>query len=273
MERLHGRPVIGIPGRAAEELRSGAPAWPFERPDLALIERELPGSRLLGASARGVQHKFRAEPRQDSFGVACRDETWVVVVADGVGEFARSHLAADALVGILCADLAAGEDLDDLLVIANDTLIEIAADEAGPAASTVLIALVEHAPGGAFKVDLTWVGDPYAYALSDGVWEQLNPLEAGDAAYATTAAEALPATVPAVRRRSVEVDADALFFMTDGVGVPLSEIADVRATLAQWWVEPPAVHEFAAQVEFARRGYMDDRTVVGVWSTDIGGQA
>jgi hypothetical protein len=39
----------------------------------------------------------------------------------------------------------------------------------------------------------------------------------------------------------------------------------VRDTLGGWWAAPPDVFTFARQVAFARRGHMDDRTVVGVW--------
>jgi hypothetical protein len=39
----------------------------------------------------------------------------------------------------------------------------------------------------------------------------------------------------------------------------------VKETLADWWAAPPNLFEFAQQVGFARRGHLDDRTVVGVW--------
>lgn len=271
--RLHGRPVVGLAGRAASELRAGAPTTPYDRPDLALVERELPGSWLLGASARGVQHKFRGEPRQDAFGVASRGDSWIVVVADGVGQFDRSHVAADTLVSILSAGLADGQGLDELIDRANTTLFELAHDGDGPLASTLLVAEVTRLEDGRFALDLAWTGDPSAYALRRGEWEQLNSFDSHDEAFASTASAALPATEPDVRRRSLEIDADALFFMTDGVGTPLAGIREVRETLAGWWSTPPSVHEFAAQIEFARRGYMDDRTVVGLWATDTGRSA
>ena len=83
----------------------------------------------------------------------------------------------------------------------------------------------------------------------------------------STLAAALPAEAPALQRRSLTVAANGLFFMTDGVGRPVESIAAVRETLAGWWATEPTVFEFAAQVEFARRSHMDDRTVVGIWPT------
>ena len=36
-------------------------------------------------------------------------------------------------------------------------------------------------------------------------------------------------------------------------------------TLAAWWARPPDPLTFAAQVGFARKTHVDDRTVVGIW--------
>ena len=60
--------------------------------------------------------------------------------------------------------------------------------------------------------------------------------------------------------------------MSDGVGNPLSYGPDVRAALAQWWARPPDPFTFAAQVGFAKRTHIDDRTAVGIWSVHDAGQ-
>jgi hypothetical protein len=194
------------------------------------------------------------------------------VVADGVGEFDRSHEAADAAVVLTCAGLARGEEVEVVIKAVNDHLGVLADDGAGPLATTLLVAEVGVSAPGEFAVDLAWVGDPYAWALTDGGFVWLNGPEASpelgsaaDDGVQSTSSAALPADEPALRRRTLTVAADGLFFMTDGVGRPLETIAAVRESLAEWWATEPTVFEFAAQVEFARRSHMDDRTVVGVW--------
>ena len=64
---------------------------------------------------------------------------------------------------------------------------------------------------------------------------------------------------------SFRIRGGALFAMSDGVGNPLAWSTEVRATLAQWWSRPPDPLSFAAQVGFARKSHVDDRTVVGIW--------
>jgi hypothetical protein len=46
------------------------------------------------------------------------------------------------------------------------------------------------------------------------------------------------------------------------------------AALAAWWRRPPDPFTFGAQVGFARKTHLDDRTVIGLWpdtgETDAG---
>lgn len=263
---LLDRPTIGLPGRAATERRNGQPTTPYDRPDIALVERDGADWSLVGASARGLQHAFASEPRQDAFGVSTDGATLCIVVADGVGSFARSHEAADAAVALATAGMSRGEESEAVVKEVNDHLRVLADDGDGPLATTILLARVDVVDGD-FVLDLAWVGDPSVWALTDGGLELVTVDESptDEQALATTVSAALPAGTVAVRRRTLTVEARGIFFMTDGVGVPLEGIRAVRETLACWWSARPTVFEFAAQVEFARRGYMDDRTVVGVW--------
>ena len=48
-------------------------------------------------------------------------------------------------------------------------------------------------------------------------------------------------------------------------GEPADLERDVRNTLARLVGRPPDPFTFAAQVGFARKSHMDDRTVVGIW--------
>ena len=65
--------------------------------------------------------------------------------------------------------------------------------------------------------------------------------------------------------REFRVGPGALFVMTDGVANPLKWSSDVQEALAGWWTQPPDPFTFAAQVAFARKSHMDDRTVIGIW--------
>jgi hypothetical protein len=64
---------------------------------------------------------------------------------------------------------------------------------------------------------------------------------------------------------SFRIHGGALFAMSDGVSNPLAWSAEVRDTLASWWACPPEPLAFAAQVGFARKSHIDDRTAVGIW--------
>lgn len=263
---VNGRPAIGQPGRAATEMRHRPVRDRRDaRPDVALTELEDADLHVLGVSARGVQHCLRGKPRQDAAGVLLVDDVLYTVVCDGVGEFARSHVAADHVVDVVLGSLTDGIDVDTALKQANEDLDALARDGDGPLATTVLVAATRSGADGWLTVELWWVGDPYAWALLDGGWTVLNPAPESTEPYYSTATRALPAADLPVGRRSLSVRADAVFLMTDGVGAPLAHIDDVRTCLAAWWTDRPSIFDFASQVSFARKSHMDDRTVVGVW--------
>jgi hypothetical protein len=56
------------------------------------------------------------------------------------------------------------------------------------------------------------------------------------------------------------------------VSNPLKWSHDVQEVLAGWWMQPPDPFTFAAQVGFARKSHMDDRTVVGIWPDHTSGE-
>ena len=262
----HGSPVIGLPGRAALELRhKPAHGQPSSRPDIGLVQLDNDAWHLLGASSRGVQHSLRGEPRQDGFGVVEVDDTVYAVVCDGVGEFPRSHEAADHVVHTLLTALVERRDVDTAVKQANADLQVMAEDGCGPLATTLLVAATRVLGIGWLSLDLAWIGDPYAWTLLDGTWTLLNPQPPRESVFFSSATIALPMAEPSLQRVSVSVRADAVFYMTDGVGQPLDDIDEVREALASWWTAQPNVYEFASQVGFARKSHMDDRTVVGLW--------
>jgi hypothetical protein len=267
----HGRPTIGIPGQAAIQLthRPSRHVAPTGRPDSALVERDHPRWNVLGASTRGVQHSLGGEPRQDAFGLAEVGDTVYSVVCDGVGEFRRSHEAADLAVDTLLAHLDEGHEVPDAIAAANEGLLRLDEDGKGPRATTLLVAAVRPIAPPWLAVDLWWVGDPYAWALLDGAWTLLNPAPATSSGLFSTASLALPMPEPVVHTASMCLRCDGVFFMTDGVGQPMETIVDVRDRLASWWTAKPSIFEFAGQVSFARQSHTDDRTVVGLWPTRV----
>jgi hypothetical protein len=263
---VQGAPIIGLPGRAATDLRHRpANVPPSERPDIAMSEMDGDSWRLMAASTRGVQHSLRGEPRQDSFGVAVVDDVLYCVVCDGVGEFKRSHVAADFVVNSVLQAVMDHASPAEALVLANDGLTHLDVDGEGRLATTVMVAAMRGGDNGWSTLQLWWIGDPYAWVLQNNMWTCLNmtPSDSGDVF--STATQALPTTRFCANEMSVSVRADAVFFMTDGVGQPMITIPEVREALANWWTVKPHVFDFARQVSFARQTHMDDRTVVGVW--------
>ena len=117
--------------------------------------------------------------------------------------------------------------------------------------------------------EVAWVGDSSFWHLDDaGSWWLLAPPGAAEdaEAYHSGRVSPLPSADGECAAAGFRLTGGALFMMTDGVGNPLLWGPDVRDTLAQWWAMPPDPFTFAAQVGFARRTHVDDRTVVGIWS-------
>lgn len=273
-------PAIGDPGRAAREVTSGVPPERAEIPDHALSEHCVPGLQIRAASLRGLMHRHHGTPRQDAYSVTYDQATatTVVVVCDGVGSLPRSGEAA-AFVTTRLPDLyrlhrdwttAVQAVNDELLAHVERTLAGLKPEQraANEMATTVVAAAI--APDGrGMRASVVRSDDSTAWLLgTGGSWLPVSALEeAGDAAVHTGAVRALPQTAVGLHHAEVALDGVALFVMTDGVGTPLADSAEVRDTLAAWWAGPPPVFEFGRQVGFDRRSHLDDRTVVGVWHT------
>jgi len=116
-----------------------------------------------------------------------------------------------------------------------------------------------------------WVGDSSAWILHpSGLWSCISANTTEDEEIAKSATDALP-VLPSAGidvRVSTIAPGDVLLSMTDGVGVALDKgRGEVAQFLAEAWKSPPHPLTFAAQVDFARKSYDDDRTVIGVWAT------
>ncbi len=289
---------IGDPGRApATVVPRPDERFPF-RHDMVSDSVRIPGDagelHVMGASVRGLSHRYYGKVRQDSFGRLVSDDgQWLIVaVADGVSSGDHSHIAADIVCELGCRMVsrqlverdAAELDWTAVLRFLSTEMVEHAAGEFGlvePSleqvaerlAATALFAVVRVEPKetGDRPVHVMALGDTSAWLLRPDVkpaWNPLHEVKNAGRAVASSATMALPGLPPqpvppvATTLRAGEV----LVLMSDGVGDPLGGgTGDVGEVLAETWREPPDPFAFTAQVGFQRRSYDDDRTVVAVW--------
>lgn len=276
---VHGAEVIGDPGQMPAKVGVGAPpmeAWPS---DVAVSAHETDLLALRAASVRGVLHRNTRNPgpRQDAYGIM-RDETTrtvVVVVCDGVGSLKRSHEAAAHACNSLPQHYLECRSWAQALQEVNSELLSLqgisrqdASLSVPSMATTVIGAAIEQQSDG-HRIDLVSVGDSQAWFLEpDLTWGRVDVSRKEDSdGLATGRTRALPATRVQYEERSLVKQQGRLFLLTDGVADPLAMNTDVQQTLAQWWDRPPDAFAFARQVAFARKTFVDDRTVVGIWMT------
>ena len=272
--------AIGEPGRAATELSPGLPTRFADSADHELSECRVPGASVRAASVRGLMHRYRDQPRQDRFSVVYDPPsmTLIVTVCDGVGQFALSQEAAGFVAADVPRALLAHHDWGVAVAEVNERLQEFVATSASrsrlddvPAdarmATTLAAAAICLDPGNR-HASVAWTDDSSVWLLADEKWWNLTPdpdASEDDDGLHSGRVKALPHANPRLRTGVHQVGAGPLFLMTDGVGVPLQGSDQVKETLADWWATPPDVFTFAQQVGFARKGHIDDRTVVGVW--------
>jgi hypothetical protein len=227
---------------------------------------------IRAASIRGFLHRARKGPRQDAFAVQQgNDDTVLVVVCDGVGSLPRSERAAQLICETLPGLYRDSEDWTKAITQMNELLRE--EDKAQVAegaddrlmASTVTACRVRYGADG-LELSYAWVGDSELWALDGGIWTPLIAASHDEDGLYSTRVSPLPTSAPVIRTGETTRDVDAVFLFTDGVSVPLAMGRDVQDALAAWWAVPPDPFAFARQVGFARRGFVDDRTAVGVWS-------
>lgn len=279
-------PIFGEPGRSGGILGSSPtePAWP----DSAIDAMELPNASLRAASCRGRSHRFAGTLRQDAYAWRMTGDTLLLAIADGVSSGARSDVAARLAVDLATRILAdqlssgvAGHAIDwDLIVktaaarilraAQNVTGESITADNIGTVMSTTLLAaVVTPSDGGSSAVSLGYLGDTSAWRLRDGAWTSLTPLKNDGAAIASSSVSALPTHIEI---STIDIDLqpdDALFLMSDGVGDAMGAgTGEVPSRLAELWASPPGLHTFGSHVDFQRKSFDDDRTVMGLWLRD-----
>jgi hypothetical protein len=228
-------------------------------------------------------HRARQTSRQDAFALGqaagADDVTWLIaVVCDGVGQFGRSAEAANAVSWRLAELGVEGQPWPVAFMTANEELAKMAEEaraegpegDASAMATTAVAASVRRDADG-WAGEVAWVGDSTLWHLSlESRWTLISHSTRDDNAdYHSSAVRPLPSSDGECTCREFRTGPGALFAMTDGVANPLQWSGDVQVTLAQWWARPPDPFTFAAQVGFARKTHVDDRTVVGIW-TDPG---
>jgi hypothetical protein len=276
--------AIGDPGRAAVELPAGPPPARVGPADVELSSADVGEMTIRAASSRGLLHRGRHTVRQDAFAlgrraVAGEPESAIIVVCDGVGSLERSDEAALLASRRLAELSAAGASWEDAFRQVNEELRKYAGLglDGGPPAdmATTAVAARVYQDGAAWAGEAAWVGDSSLWHLDDqGGWTLIAgpPPQPEDDAYHSGRVRPLPSAYGECSTTRFQLRGGAMFAMTDGVANPLQWGPDVRAALAQWWVRPPDQFTFAAQVGFARRTHIDDRTVVGIWRSGHAGQ-
>ena len=274
---------IGAPGRAALERPAGAPAGRAGHADIEISTAAAGELLLEAATVRGVQHRAVGQPRQDAFAIGTNRadgefESAVAVVCDGVGSLARSDEAADLVSRNLVRLRAQGLPWPDAFAAVNDLLRataeeSLSASDSDPVAdgmATTAVAVSVCHVAGEWAGEVAWVGDSALWHLSsDEQWTLLTGSSAGDgdADYHSSAVTALPSGDGGCASREFRFPDGSLFLMSDGVANPLKWSSEVQKQLAIWWAFPPDPFTFAAQVGFARKSHMDDRTVIGIWAS------
>ena len=265
--------------------RAGVAGWAAWHPDRAGGRGAECGDRARHGPSRGQRPWAAAPIQRDSrprrlrTGRAHRDEPdaprAVAVVCDGVGSLGRSHEAARLVSRMLAgagrnvvpwpkAFAQANEDVRALLAQTPSCPGDDA--DLNGMATTALAASV-HRVADTWMLTSAWVGDSSLWHLSAaGEWSLLaGAVPEDDDAFHSSGVRPLPSPDGACAEDEFSVSGGAIFLMSDGVANPLKWSREVRETLAGWWARPPDPFTFAAQVSFARRSHIDDRTVVGIW--------
>ncbi|WP_406837554.1 protein phosphatase 2C domain-containing protein [Streptomyces sp. AHU1] len=262
-------------------------------PDMVVDGAGYGALTVRAASVRGDSHRYQGEPRQDSLavvrlGAPGPDGLLLLVVADGVGSAARSHvgsqeacrLAAMELEGVsaeLAETVRAGDRpgfaaLVDTAVGRIATLLAHRAREHGddPAAyATTLRALLVPLDPRVRTRGFLAVGDGGTALLRAGEWNLslTDPEHDGDGMIETRTA-ALP---HGHRARALllgpALPGDVLVLCTDGLSTPLAGDAGMRDFLGAGWGRGavPAPADFLWQLQYRVKSYDDDRTAVVLW--------
>ncbi|MFI6491825.1 protein phosphatase 2C domain-containing protein [Streptomyces sp. NPDC050564] len=262
-------------------------------PDMVVDGAGYGALTVRAASVRGDSHRYQSEPRQDSLavvrlGAPGPDELLLLMVADGVGSAARSHVGSQEACRLTAMQLdSASAELAEALregdrsrftasvdaeVGRVATLLAHHAQERGddPAAyATTLRALLVPLDPEVRTRGFLAVGDGGTARLRDAEWDlSLTDPEHGGDGMIDTRTAALPHSHRArVSLLGPALPGDVLVLCTDGLSTPLAGDAGMRDFLRSAWGTGavPAPADFLWQLQYRVKSYDDDRTAVVLW--------
>ena len=253
---------------------------------------------LRGASIRGVSHRWDKSPRQDSFATAyIPDKDWVIVaVADGVSGCPQSHLGAAVAVNSAikyfsdidvskieqinwksaCETIAwdlnlkikSLKDSSELLEEIGESEQDIANAALKFLATTLVCAVITKSQEGEGLI--AWVitvGDSGVWLLSAGEYNTVAGGKDEDSEIMSNDVSPLPFVPNKVAPTKVPVKfGEVLLLGTDGFGEPLGTgNGDLGLTFKNMMEAIPSQIEFARALDFKRKYFVDDRTLVAIW--------
>jgi hypothetical protein len=138
--------------------------------------------------------------------------------------------------------------------------------------ATTAVGITIRREAGYWLGQAAWLGDSTLWHLSDDLgWTLVSASSLREeGSYHSGKVRPLPVDDASWAWCSFRIRGGALFVMTDGVSNPLLWSPEVQDALARWWARPPDPYTFAAQVGFAKKTHVDDRTVVGIWPDTAG---
>ncbi|MDR1089051.1 MAG: protein phosphatase 2C domain-containing protein [Coriobacteriales bacterium] len=267
-------------------------------PDTILDGWENDFLTLRGASVRGGSHRWEHTPRQDSFAAAfLPDKNWVVVaVADGVSGAPQSHIGATVAVNsaisyfantkttrmeridwkqvceAIARDLnqtsASLKDYEHLLGTMGETKHDIARAALHYLATTLVCAVItESQRGDGLLAHVITVGDSGVWLLSEGSYDAVAGGKDESSEITSNDVAPLPYVPETVKPIEISVGPkDVLLFGTDGFGEPLgSGDGDLGLLFKAVLESVPSTLSFANALDFTRKYFVDDRTLVAVW--------
>jgi serine/threonine protein phosphatase PrpC len=271
-------------------------------PDTILDGWENDFLTLRGASVRGGSHRWERIPRQDSFAAAfIPDKDWVVVaVADGVSGAPQSHVGASVAVNaaidyFISTKTAEIERVDWKHVceaIARhlnwavtslrghggipDTMSEAENDITAAAlkylATTFVCAVVTKNQGGqGLAARVITVGDSGVWLLSDGRFQAVAGGKDDSSGITANDVTPLPCLPENITPTKITIKAgEVLLLGTDGFGEPLgSGDGDLGLSFKTMLKTVPSLTAFAETLDFTRKYFVDDRTLVAIWPREF----